>query len=285
MNTRNTRISYRYRNSVWDTTLFESVVISGELQLADIKLFFKDGTDFIPSQLDWPALNGKDIEVDVSWHKILDVILTDDQPTIEMTARALIQKLKTIQQDGWKETLLLEEIVQQVAAAVNGFFLREPKELSHLTNFIVRLESDEFGSEDFKNFNLQSAIEQIIRLYLKVIKTGDNFERRIGLVVTPQIQLADYSSEERGIVNPPTAQPLKVADDVLTIYRERVGGQSCQAQRQDFVWVCNDLGVGDLDVLEESKTNSYVFNDTVNYDLVSSSLKQKEMLVYKEDKK
>ena len=80
-----------------------------------------------------------------------------------------------------------EEVAKQAAAAANGFFLREPQELSHLTDLIVRLQSVEFGLENFKHFNLEHALDKIVELYLEALKLKDGIERTIGLVLNSWI--------------------------------------------------------------------------------------------------
>lgn len=254
----NTRMNYRYMNGVGEV-LYESIVVDGELRLSNIITFLKDG-DFIPEQADLPVLNGSDVEIDGPWHKILDVKLTTDESTVNLTASELIQKFKEAHQAGWSEGLFFEEIAKRAAAAANGFFLREPKKLSHLTDFIVRLQSEEHGRENFKHFNLEHGLDKVIELYLEALKLDDDIERIIGLVVNPQ-----STETEPG--------------DLVTIYRGSMSGQSCKAMRYDLTWCCGQLGVGDTEVMEDPKTKTYVFNSPDSFDLVKSSLKQNQFLL------
>ena len=54
-----------------------------------------------------------------------------------MTAAEILQKFKTAHEKGWSEKFFYEEIETKAAEKLNGFFLQEPKELSHLTGFTV----------------------------------------------------------------------------------------------------------------------------------------------------
>ncbi len=261
----NTRINYRYMNGTGEV-LYETIVIDGKLQLADIKLFLKDDTDFIASQVDLPALNGRDVELDGPWHKISDVKLTDDQSDMNLTAIELIKNFRTAHQDGWNERLFFEEIAAEAADACNCFVVQVPAALRKTAEFEVIMQSSEFGQETFKHFSLDIAFEKILELYTQALSLGDGIERVIGLVVNPQSQ-------------------HQTDVDVITIYRGHTSGQSCQAQRQDFIWACDQLGIGDPDSLDGLTTETYVFNDIDNFDVLKSFLKQKELFIRQTDTK
>jgi len=250
----NTRIDYSYKNAT-GLVLNESIVIDGELQLADIILFLQNDTEFIPSQVDLPALNGKDVEVDGPFHKMINLELTDDQPTIKVTANELTKSFRTAHQEGWNEMLFFEEVAMHAAAEANGFFLREPKKLSHLTNFKVRVQSEKFGLEDFKHFDLEHALQKIVELYHEALKLNDGIERTIGLVMYPA---------EQGTV--------------VTVYRSASSQQSLKVLPDDLSWACDQLGTEEPQPIRNS-VSECAFSDSINYDLLKSFLKQKELLV------
>ena len=66
--------------------------------------------------------------------------------------------------------------------------------------------------------------------------------------------------------------------DVLTVYRGHTSQQCFKVPRQDFIWACDELGIGDPDALDGITAETYVFNDIDNFDLLKSFLKQKELL-------
>ena len=258
----NTRIDYTYKNAA-GFFCSESVVIDGKLQLKDIILFLKGNTDFIPSQVDLPALNGRDVEYDGPWHKISDVILTDDQSDMNLTAIELIKNFRTAHQNGWNERLFFEEIAAAAAEACNCFVVQVPAALRNTAEFEVILQSGEFGQETFKHFSLDIAFEKILELYTQAFSLGDGIERVIGLVVNPQVQ--DGS------------------DYIVTIFRGHTKNQNFKVKRNDFIFACDKLCIGDPDKVTEAK--EYVFSDVDNFDLVKSFLKQKELLICQTDTK
>lgn len=257
----NTRIDYTYKNAA-GFFCSESVVINGEFQLEDIILFLKDGTEFIPNQIDWPPLNGKDLEVDGPWHKILYVELTNDRPTINMTAVELLEKFEVACEEGWSKMIFFEDIANQAAEACNCFVVKVPEALKNTAEFQVII-SDEFGQETFKHFSLDIAFETILKLYAKALKFDDGVERTIGLVLGPRVQ--DES------------------DDVVTVFRGHTNNQSFKVKLNDFSFACDKLAMGDPDKVTEA--NEYVFSDVDNFDLIKTYLKQNELLVFGENKK
>ena len=254
----NTEISYLYRDAD-NYKSSNTIVIEGELRFSDIQPYLHEGTYFIPSQVDLDGLNGNNIDSDHPYHELAedDFELTEANPTISLTAKQLITQFKQAHERGWDDKLFFEEIATQAAAAANGFFLREPKELSHLTDLIVRLQSDEFGLEDFKHFNLEHALDKIVELYVEALKLDDGVERIIGLAVNPQVQ--------------------NEFDEIVTVFRGLTKKQNFKVKLNDFSFACGKLGIGDPEKVTE--TQEYVFNDVNNFDHLKIFLKQNEFLV------
>lgn len=255
----NTRIDYRYKNGA-GLVLCESVVIKGELQPSQIIPFFING-EFIPAQVDLPILNGKDLEVDGPFHEILNIDSTQDEATINITADEVVENFKTAAQHGWDESYFYKEILTQAAAALNGFFVQEPKELASTTNLIVRLQSAEHGDEDFRHFNLEHAVDKIVELCCEALKCKDGIERSIGLVVNPGGQ-----------------------GTVVTVYRSASSNMSLMVLPEDLSWACSELGTEEPQPIKNNE-NERAFSDSINFDLLKSFLKQKELLIRQTDTK
>ena len=120
----NTRINYLYRDADnWKTR--ESVVVSGQVQFKDIKLYLREKEYFIPEQVGLDSLNGYDVINDHSWHEILAVEPTDDKPTIELTAEELIAKFKQAHNEGWDDSPFNEVLAASLRES--GYVVRPPR--------------------------------------------------------------------------------------------------------------------------------------------------------------
>ena len=252
----NTRIDYRYKNAAGYVDC-SSTIIEGELQLAQLIPYTKEGNLFIPGQVGLPALNGKDLEVDGPYHEMLNLDLTQDKPDIDITAVELLQKFKVACEQGWSEMVFYEEIAAEAAEACNRFVVQVPEALANTAEFEVRMQSDEFGLETFKHFSLDLAFETILKLYAEAQKLDDGVERTIGLVLGPRVQ--DES------------------DDVVTVFRGHTNNQSFKVKLNDFSFACGKLCLGDPEKVTEIQ--EYVFNDVNNFDHLKIFLKQNEFLV------
>ncbi len=251
----NTRIEYRYKSAAGYVDN-KSIIIDGELQIAQLIPYLKDGSLFIPTQVNLPALNGKDLEVDGPYHKLLSLDLTEDQPDIDITAVELLQKFKVACEEGWSEIIFFEEIAAAAAEACNRFVVQVPEALIHTAEFEVIMQS-EFGDEIFKHFSLQLAFEAILRLYVESVKLDDGLERVVGLLVNPQVQ--------------------NEFDEIVTVFRDQAKKQNFKVKLNDFSFACGKLGIGDPEKVTE--TQEYVFNDVNNFDHLKIFLKQNEFLV------
>ena len=255
----NTKINYRYSNDTGFVDREETVVVKGEVSLARLTPYLENDDQFIPGQVTLPELNGKDVEDDHPWHEIVDVELTNAQPTIDLSVAELLKNFKQAHDQGWDENAFYAEIITLAAKAVNGFFVPEPRELSSLTYFRVRLQSEEHGVEDFKHFNLQHAVDKIIELYCEALRLQDGIERTIGLVVNP---------EEK--------------QTIVTIFRGHFSKKSLRVLRDDLEWACSELGIAEPQLIRNSNNCiECALNDSNNYDLLQSFLKQKELLVFR----
>ena len=254
----NTRIDYRYKNAAGYVDC-SSTIIEGELQLAQLIPYTKEGNLFIPGQVGLPALNGKDLEVDGPYHEMLNLDLTQDKPDIDITAVELLQKFKVACEQGWSEMVFYEEIAAEAAEACNRFVVQVPEALANTAEFEVRIQSDEFGQENFKHFSLDLAFETILKLYAEALKLDDGVERTIGLLLNPAEK-----------------------ETVLTILRGHFGKNSLKVLRNDLEWACGELGIAEPQLVKNSKTGvERAFNDSNNFDLLHSFLKQKELLVFR----
>ena len=256
----NTRIDYRYKNAAGYVD-YRSTIIEGELQLAQLTPYTKENSKFIPGQVGLPALNGKDLEVDGPYHEMLNLDLTQDKPDIDITAVELLQKFKVACEQGWSEMVFYEEIAAEAAEACNRFVVQVPEALIHTAEFEVIMQSSEFGEETFKHFSLELAFETILKLYAEALKLGDGVERTIGLML---------NSAEK--------------ETVLTVYRSRFSKNSLKVLRNDLEWGCSELGIGEPRLVKNSNTGvECAFNDSNNFYILQSFLKQKEKLVYEVD--
>jgi len=253
----NTRIEYRYKNAAGYVDC-SSTIIEGELQLAQLIPYTKEGNLFIPGQVGLPALNGKDLEVDGPYHEMLNLDLTQDKPENDLTAVELLQKFKVACEEGWSEMVFYEEIAAEAAEACNRFVVQVPEALINTAEFEVIMQSSEFGEETFKHFSLDIAFETILKLYAESLKLNDNVQRVIGLVVNPQVQ--DES------------------DYVVTVFRGHTNNQSFKVKHNDFSFACDKLCIGDPDKVTDGK--EYVFNDVNNFDLIKNYLKQNHLLAW-----
>ncbi len=102
----NTQITYMYRDaSNWKE--FETVILAGEMSQEDIDLIIgklEDSNLFMPEQvglprlqLKWPTLN----EDDHVYHELTreDFEIVDLPPTVEMTAKELVENFRTVEWD------------------------------------------------------------------------------------------------------------------------------------------------------------------------------------------
>jgi len=122
----NTRINYLYRDADnWKT--LESVVVSGQVQFKDIKLYLREKEYFIPEQVGLNSLNGYDVRIDHSWHEIGAGCfeLTDDKPTIELTVKELIAKFKQAHNEGWDDSPFNEVLAASLRES--GYVVRPPR--------------------------------------------------------------------------------------------------------------------------------------------------------------
>ena len=252
----NTEVNYVYRDA-HNYKNQSAVVVQGEVQFSDIAPFLNEDKYFIPVQVGLDGLNGYDAETDHPWHEIDpdDFELTAAKPTIDLTAAELIANFKKAHQDGWDEDYFNSMLADRLLESATNI-VRVPDAMNPSQAFTVRMQSDTLGSEDFPAASLQEAIDKILLLYNAAVLLNDSNERIIGIVVHPQ--------DTQG--------------DILTVSRSHTGQQSFQVQRQDFIWACDELGIGDPDALDGITAETYVFNDIDNFDLLKSFLKQKELL-------
>lgn len=102
----NTQITYMYRDaSNWKQ--FETVVLAGEMTPEEIDLILRrleDGNLFLPEQVGlprlqfrWPTLN----EDDHVYHELTreDIEIVDLPPTIEMSAKELVENFRNVKWD------------------------------------------------------------------------------------------------------------------------------------------------------------------------------------------
>jgi len=253
----NTRIEYRYKNAAGYVD-YRSTIIEGELQLAQLTPYAKESNLFIPGQVGLPALNGKDLEVDGPYHEMLNLDLTQDKPENDLTAVELLQKFKVACEEGWSEMVFYEEIAAEAAEACNRFVVQVPEALINTAEFEVIMQSSEFGEETFKHFSLDLAFETILKLYAEALKLDDGVERTIGLLLNPAEK-----------------------ETVLTILRGHFSKNSLKVLRNDLEWACSELRIAEPQLVKNSKTGvERAFNDSNNFDLLHSFLKQKELLVF-----
>ena len=117
----NTRINYLYRDAHnWKTREWE--VVSGQVQAKDIQPYLSEEEYFIPEQVGLRSLNGYDVRIDHSWHEILAVELTDDEPTIELAAEELIAKFKQAHNEGWDDSSFYEAMAAPLLES--GYVIR-----------------------------------------------------------------------------------------------------------------------------------------------------------------
>lgn len=252
----NTEVSYLYRDA-HNYKNQTSVVVEGEVQFSDIVPYLSEDKYFIPVQVGLEGLNGYDAETDHPWHEIDpdDFELTRAKPTIDLTAAELVANFKKAHQDGWDEDYFNSMLADRLLESATNI-VRVPDTMNPSQAFTVRMQSDTHGSEDFPAASLQEAIDKILRLYNEAVALNDATERIIGMVVYPQ--------DTQG--------------DILTVSRSHTSQQSFRVQRQDFIWACDELGIGNPEALDGLTAETYVFNHSDNFDLLKIFLKQKELL-------
>ena len=256
----NTEISYLYRDAN-NYKNSNTVVVKGEVQFSDIQPYLKNGDSFIPGQVDLEDLNGYDVKEDHPYHELRqdDLELTEAKPTTSLTAAQLITKFKQAYEEGWNEMPFYEEIIADVTHSGNRFLVQVPEALIHTAEFEVIMQSSEFGEETFKHFSLDLAFETILKLYAEALKLDDGVERTIGLLLNPAEK-----------------------ETVLTILRGHFGKNSLKVLRNDLEWACGELGIAEPQLVKNSKTGvECAFNDSNNFDILQSFLKQKELLVFR----
>ena len=133
-----------------------------------------------------------------------------------------------------------------------------PDTIAQAKMVTVRMQSDEFGVEDFNHSSWQQALETLFRLYHEAVELGDGVERLIGIVVNPKSDEADS----------------------LTVYRTYTAVESFKVRRDDFLWACDQLQIGDPDSLDGLTGDTYVLTERSDFDVLRAFLKQKELLVY-----
>ncbi len=104
---RNTRLAYRYRDAS-GYRQSEEIILAGELSFQrDIQPYLYEGEFFIPDQVGLPNLQARffdfPIEDDHPWHTIADVSLTDDVPTVQITADELRHLFRSVMWDAGRD--------------------------------------------------------------------------------------------------------------------------------------------------------------------------------------
>jgi hypothetical protein len=105
----NTHINYQYRDaSNYKAYPQSDIIIEGELTWSDFKPALHMGEMFIPHDLDLPELQSQlenyPNQDDHIWHQLLDLELTDADPTTNITADEIRQRLETFTETGWNES-------------------------------------------------------------------------------------------------------------------------------------------------------------------------------------
>lgn len=99
MYTKNTRVTYRYRDA-GNCEQAHSIIVVGELAWKDIVQYLDEGVYFIPSQVGLedlqPHFRGGLTGSDHVWHQLResDIELVDDAQTVPITAGELLERLR-----------------------------------------------------------------------------------------------------------------------------------------------------------------------------------------------
>jgi hypothetical protein len=104
----NTKIEYLYRDaSNYKAFPEKDIVVEGELTWSDFEPVLHMGEMFIPADLGLPELQSQlenyPNEDDHIWHQLLGLKENSDEPTVEVTAGEIKQRLRQVESDGWDE--------------------------------------------------------------------------------------------------------------------------------------------------------------------------------------
>ncbi len=104
---KNTRLSYCYRDAS-GYQQSEEVILAGELSFQqDIQPYLYEGEFFVPDQVGLPNLQGRfedfPNEDDHPWHTIVEVSLTDEAPTAQITADEMLQRFRSVEWDAGRD--------------------------------------------------------------------------------------------------------------------------------------------------------------------------------------
>ncbi|MCG8606146.1 hypothetical protein MJD09_14315 [bacterium] len=253
----NTEITYLYRDAD-NYKANGAVVVVGEIQYEDIRAYLQDGMHFIPSQVGLDALNGYDAIHDHPYHELTedDFELSEAKPTSELTAQQVIANFKQAHKEGWDDSYFNETLHERLRDSGSSH-VRIPPTIAEVATVTVRMQSDEHGHEDFTCHSWQEAVETLFRLYQEAEKQPDGFERIIGVVINRR--------HKHG--------------DLLTVYRTHTAHDKLQVRRDDFIWACEQLAVGDSDSLDGLTSNAYILSEQCDFDNLKAFLKEKELLI------
>lgn len=106
-NGKNTRLTYSYRDAS-GYQQSEEIILTGECCFQqDIQPYLYEQEFFIPDQVGLPNLQGRfedfPNEDDHPWHSIGEVSLTDDVPTVQMTADEIRQRFRSVAWDAGRD--------------------------------------------------------------------------------------------------------------------------------------------------------------------------------------
>lgn len=106
-NGKNTRLIYSYRDAS-GYQQSEEIILAGELSLQqDLQPSLYEQEFFIPDQVGLPNLQGRfeDFpgEDDHPWHTIGEVSLTDDAPTVQVSADEIRQRFRSVSWDAGRD--------------------------------------------------------------------------------------------------------------------------------------------------------------------------------------
>ncbi|MFM7131971.1 MAG: hypothetical protein ACKO0V_21695, partial [bacterium] len=91
-------LSYLYRDAS-NYILFHEEIIEGELTIEQINPYLDQQIYFIPSKLGLKTLEFDtfDADEDHIWHEIEELKLTNEKPTVDLTADEIFERLKKSQ--------------------------------------------------------------------------------------------------------------------------------------------------------------------------------------------
>ena len=108
----NTLISYIYRDGNNYKQGFE-LIVPGKMDKDFILDCCDEGEYFIPGQVGLPELQGQMInfpsDADHVWHELEEIVFTDDQPTLDITAEQLQQNFEEAK-DNWQVESAMERL-------------------------------------------------------------------------------------------------------------------------------------------------------------------------------